>query len=98
MLLVYKEIPSTTTQLFKRDTCQVRPMARCPSVPSEARSGTPRQYESPVSRSSLFLQLPLLPHDHPAYDSWLIPKRSATWRSDAPCAGYFEYPFLNIDV
>ena len=33
MFLVDKEIASASEEFFKGDTCQVRPMARCPSVP-----------------------------------------------------------------
>ena len=33
MFLVEKEIASDRAEFVKRDTCQVRPMARCPSVP-----------------------------------------------------------------
>ena len=35
MFLVDKEIASARAEFVKRDACQVRPMARCPSVPSD---------------------------------------------------------------
>ena len=33
MFLEEKKIASTRAEFFQRDTCQVRPMGRCPSVP-----------------------------------------------------------------
>jgi hypothetical protein len=53
------------------------------------RDSTSRRCPAPLysSNSRCFLMTIL------RTDLWLIPKRSATWRSDAPRTGYLGYPF-----
>jgi hypothetical protein len=43
MFLVDKQIPFTAEESFKRDTCQGRPMGRCPSVPVDSFQPAPQQ-------------------------------------------------------
>ena len=56
MFLVDEQVASARAEFFKRDTCQVRPMARCPSVPVRL-----FMHLSSIIRTSVLLHRRLLP-------------------------------------